>query len=143
VSFADITTRNERGFHIFDGLVICFVGLIVTVTVGSNGEKYAGLGVFLFSSYVSAPFTVVWLAGNTPEPGMRALVLGVNGFGNFAGVIGSQQYQSKYAPGYRLPFYVTLGFIAVALAGCVIPVHPCCCQQEKGKEAAKDDGCGD
>lgn len=48
---------------------------------------------------------------------MRALVLGVNGFGNFAGVIGSELYQSKYAPGYKLPFYATLGFIAAALLG--------------------------
>lgn len=48
---------------------------------------------------------------------MRALVLGVNGFGNFAGVIGSQLYRPAYAPGYRVPFFATLGFIAVAFLG--------------------------
>src|ERR1700761_274577 len=110
-------TRNERGIHIFVGLIICLVGLIVTVTVDHNGGKYAGLCILTFGSYISAPLTVAWLSGNTPEPGMRALVLGVNGFGNFAGVIGSQLYQSKYAPGYRLPFYATLGFVATALLG--------------------------
>lgn len=110
-------TRNERGYHIFVSLVICLVGLIVTVTVSSNGGKYAGLCVLTFGSYVSAPLTIAWLSGNTPEPGMRALVLGVNGFGNFAGVIGSQLYQSKYSPGYKLPFYATLGFVATALIG--------------------------
>jgi len=108
---------NERGYHIFIGLLICLVGLIVTVTVDSSGGKYAGLCILTFGSYISAPLTVAWLSGNTPEPGMRALVLGVNGFGNFAGVIGSQLYQSKYAPGYRLPFYATLGFVATALLG--------------------------
>ena len=46
-------------------------------------------------------------------------MLGVNGLGNFAGVIGSQLYQSKYAPGYRLLFYAPLGFVAAALAGYV------------------------
>lgn len=44
-------------------------------------------------------------------------MLGVNGFGNLAGVIGAQLYRPKYRPEYRLPFYVTLGFIAAALAG--------------------------
>jgi hypothetical protein len=51
------------------------------------------------------------------EPGQRALVLGVNGFGNLAGVIGAQLYRDRYKPGYRLPFFVTLAFVAVALAG--------------------------
>jgi hypothetical protein len=51
------------------------------------------------------------------EPGKRSLVLGVNGFGNLAGVIGSQLFTSKYAPRYLVPFYATLGFIAFSLAG--------------------------
>jgi hypothetical protein len=35
-----------------------------------------------------------------PEPGKRALVLGVNGFGNLSGVIGSQLFRKSYAPEY-------------------------------------------
>ncbi|OAP55133.1 hypothetical protein AYL99_10833 [Fonsecaea erecta] len=111
------TFRKERGYHIFVSLVIALVGLIITVTVQGNGGKYAGLCILLFGSYVSAPLTVAWLSGNTPEPGKRALVLGVNGFGNLSGVIGSQLFRASYAPKYLIPFYVTLGFIAVALAG--------------------------
>jgi hypothetical protein len=44
-------------------------------------------------------------------------VLGVNGFGNLSGVIGSQLFRKSYAPKYLMPFYVTLGFIAVAWLG--------------------------
>lgn len=51
------------------------------------------------------------------EPGKRSLVLGVNGFGNLAGVIGAQLYRPKYRPHYLPPFYGTLGFVAAALAG--------------------------
>lgn len=109
--------RNERGLHILGGLIICLIGLIITVTTSSHGAQYAGLCVLLFGSYVSAPLTVAWLSGNTPEPGMRALVLGVNGFGNLAGVIGSELYQPQYAPGYKIPFYATLGFIIAAIIG--------------------------
>jgi hypothetical protein len=83
----------------------------------TSQAKYAGLCVLLLGSYIAAPLTVAWLSGNTPEPGKRSLVLGVNGFGNLAGVIGSQLYKKRYAPNYLLPFYVTLGFVAAALSG--------------------------
>ena len=109
--------RRERGYHILGGLLVALIGLIITVTTNSNGGKYAGLCILLFGSYVSAPLTVAWLSGNTPEPGKRALVLGVNGFGNLSGVIGSQLFRKSYAPKYLIPFYATLAFIAVALLG--------------------------
>ncbi|KAH7092575.1 major facilitator superfamily transporter [Paraphoma chrysanthemicola] len=109
--------RKERGYHIVAGIAISLIGLVITVTATTPKVKYAGLCILLFGSYVSAPLTVAWLSGNTPEPGKRSLVLGVNGFGNLAGVIGSQLYKSHYAPRYLTPFYATLGFIAAALSG--------------------------
>ncbi|KAK1540344.1 major facilitator superfamily transporter [Colletotrichum paranaense] len=109
--------RKERGYHILGGIVIAVVGLVATVTVESNGGKYAALCVLLLGSYVAAPLTVAWLSGNTPEPGKRSLILGLNGFGNLSGVIGAQLYRDRYKPGYKIPFYVTLGFVAVSLLG--------------------------
>lgn len=46
-------------------------------------------------------------------------MLGFNGFGNLAGIIGSELFQSKYAPRYLIPFYATLGFIATSIIGYV------------------------
>ncbi|KAH0424746.1 allantoate transport protein [Colletotrichum camelliae] len=109
--------HKERGYHIVGGIVIALVGLIATVTVESHAGKYAALCVLLLGSYVAAPLTVAWLSGNNPEPGKRSIVLGANGFGNLAGVIGAQLYRDRYKPNYRLPFYVTLGFVAAALVG--------------------------
>ncbi|KAH8723827.1 major facilitator superfamily transporter [Phaeosphaeriaceae sp. PMI808] len=111
--------RKERGYHIVLGISISLIGLIVTVTAKSSHTKYAALCVLLFGSYVSAPLTMVWLSGNTPEPGKRSLIIGINGFGNLAGVIGSQLYKKRYAPKYLVPFYTTLGFVAAALGGYV------------------------
>jgi hypothetical protein len=51
------------------------------------------------------------------EPGKRTLVLGVNGFGNLAGVIGSQIYDAKYGPSYRTSFFITLGIAIVSFLG--------------------------
>ncbi|KAH8626263.1 hypothetical protein IG631_18281 [Alternaria alternata] len=109
--------RKERGYHIIIGTFFALVGLIITVTAPSHHAQYAGLCILLFGSYISAPLTVAWLSGNNPEPGKRSLVLGVNGFGNLAGVIGSQLYKKRYAPRYLTPFYATLGFVAAALIG--------------------------
>ncbi|XP_014562637.1 hypothetical protein COCVIDRAFT_32654 [Bipolaris victoriae FI3] len=109
--------QKERGYHIIMGTCIALVGLVVTVTTQSHSIQYIGLCILLFGSYVSAPLTAAWLSGNNPEPGKRSLVLGVNGFGNLAGVIGSQLYKKKHAPRYLTPFYATLGFVAAALAG--------------------------
>ncbi|KAB8079438.1 hypothetical protein BDV29DRAFT_53962 [Aspergillus leporis] len=60
---------------------------------------------------------MAWLSGNTPAPGKRVLVIGVNGFGNLAGVIGAQLFRSKYGPTYLVPLHATLGFIAFSLIG--------------------------
>jgi MFS family permease len=108
---------KERGYHIVIGIAISLVGLIITVTCHTSQVQYAGLCILLFGSYIAAPLTIAWLSGNTPEPGKRSLILGVNGFGNLAGIIGSQVYKKRYAPRYLLPFYVTLSFVAAALVG--------------------------
>ncbi|KAL1968168.1 hypothetical protein VTN77DRAFT_2003 [Rasamsonia byssochlamydoides] len=109
--------HKERGYHIVVGLLVCLVGLIVLVTVRHNGAKYAGLCILLAGSYTSAPLIVAWLSGNTPEPGKRSLVIGVNGCGNLAGVIGAQLFKAQYAPRYLLPFYVALALTIFAMAG--------------------------
>jgi len=109
--------RKERGYHILAAMLIALAGLVAVVTVSTNQAKYAALCLFLFGSYVPAPLTTAWLSENTPAPGKRLLVLGVNGWGNLAGVIGSQLYRAEYGPEYRTPFFVTLVFVAAALAG--------------------------
>ena len=45
------------------------------------------------------------------------MVLGINGFGNLAGVIGAQVYRADYGPTYRISFFITLGFAIAAFLG--------------------------
>lgn len=51
------------------------------------------------------------------EPGKRTLILGANGFGNLAGVIGSQIFDAKFGPSYQTSFYISLGIAIVSLLG--------------------------
>ncbi|KAK0707927.1 major facilitator superfamily transporter [Lasiosphaeris hirsuta] len=108
--------RRERGYHIVAAITLSLVGLTGVVTAWSDRAKYAALCVFLSGSYVSAPLTAAWLSGNTAAS-KRGLVLGINGFGNVAGVIGSLLFRAEYAPAYRTPLYRTLGFVVAAMVG--------------------------
>lgn len=111
--------KQERGYHVVVALSIALLGLVAVVTVSTSSARYAALCVFLFGSYVSAPLTTAWLSGNTPAPGKRAWVLGVNGLGNLAGVIGAQLYRDEEGPEYRRPLVTTLMFVMAAMAGYV------------------------
>ncbi|KZT59859.1 MFS general substrate transporter [Calocera cornea HHB12733] len=110
---------HERTAHICGALLIVIIGLIMTITIPLQniGGRYAGLVILLAGTFISAPITVAWLAGNTPEPGKRTVILGINGWGNLAGIIGSELYLSKYAPDYQFPLKVTLGLICASCAG--------------------------
>ncbi|KAJ5454872.1 uncharacterized protein N7458_005828 [Penicillium daleae] len=107
----------ERGYHAIAGLVTSMIGLIVIITVDQNTGRYVALCVLLAGSYITPSLTMAWLSGNTPAPGKRALVIGVNGVGNLAGVIGAQLFRSNYGPTYLVPLHATLGFVGFALVG--------------------------
>lgn len=51
------------------------------------------------------------------EPGKRAVILGINGWGNLAGVLSSLLYAPEYGPDYQTPFVVTLLLVAVSFVG--------------------------
>ncbi|KAI9878798.1 MAG: hypothetical protein M1830_010482, partial [Pleopsidium flavum] len=50
-------------------------------------------------------------------PGKRTVILGINGWGNLGGIIGSELYLSKYGPDYHWPLKVTVGLIAASFIG--------------------------
>lgn len=52
-------------------------------------------------------------------PGKRAVALGINGWGNVAGVLASWIFKPAWAPGYEKSFVWTLGSVAVAWVGYV------------------------
>ena len=110
---------HERTLHILGGLLTVIVGLITVISLPLENVhgRYGGLVVLLAGTFIAAPITVAWLSQNTPEPGKRTLVLGINGWGNLGGIIGSELYLSKYGPDYHWPLKVTVGLIAAAFVG--------------------------
>jgi hypothetical protein len=110
---------HERTCHILAGLTIVVIGLILVITLPLSNihARYGGLVILLAGTFIAAPITVAWLAGNTPEPGKRTFILGINGWGNLGGIIGSELFLSKYGPDYHWPLKVTVGLIAVSWVG--------------------------
>jgi hypothetical protein len=108
---------------ILSGLVIMVVGLMLAVLLPMSWTipRYLALNVLLSGTYVASPLTVAWISGNTPSPGKRALLLGINGWGNLAGVMSAILFKPKYADaGYIIPFWWTLLCVALAAVGYIL-----------------------
>jgi Major Facilitator Superfamily len=99
------------------GLLISGLGLVVLIPPSLGGPRYLALCALLAGTFVASPLTIAWFANNYSEAGKRSVVLGVNGWGNVAGVIASSVFQPKFAPFYTAPFFITLGLVGVSFIG--------------------------
>ncbi|KAF1958437.1 MFS general substrate transporter [Byssothecium circinans] len=121
--FASYSDRHrQRIIPILAGLAVMIVGLTLVVslpaTKGWVVPRYLALNVLLAGTFIASPLTVAWISDNTPSPGKRALLLGINGWGNSAGVISAMLFKPKYAEsGYIVPFWWTLVCVAAAAGG--------------------------
>ena len=118
---------RRRIIPILASLGIIILGLSLTLLISSSDSSsysslqavalYLSLCILLSGSYIPSPLTVAWFAGNIPDPGKRAIVLGINGYGNLAGVLSAYVFSSHWHDeGYRPSFMITL---AAILASCV------------------------
>jgi MFS family permease len=111
---------HRRLIPILWGLSLLLIGLTLTVMtpVESYVLRYLSLCVLLSGSFIASPLTVAWLTNNTPEPGKRAILLGINGWGNLAGVFSALLFTPEdEKDGYVRPFFATLLCVGLAFAG--------------------------
>ena len=122
-SFTRWSDRSKRRFvPILWGLGLLLVGLTLTVLIPMNryGLRYAALCVLLSGSFVASPLTVAWLSNNTPEPGKRTILIGINGWGSLAGIFLALLFtQEDRKTGYIRPFLVMLLCVLTSFAGYV------------------------
>jgi MFS family permease len=111
---------RKRIIPILWGLGILALGLSMTVLSGMKNYvlRYISLCILLSGSFIASPLTVAWLTNNTPEPGKRAILLGLNGWGNLAGVFSALLFTpDDESSGYLRPFVVTLVCVVASFAG--------------------------
>lgn len=99
-------------------------GLVAVVLLPSGSAwvipRYAALCTLFAGTFIASPLTVAWISDNTPSPGKRALLLGINGWGNLAGVFSAMLFRPEYAEtGYIVPFWWTLACVALSAVGYV------------------------
>jgi len=110
---------RQRIPYILLGLALNLIGLLSALLLPSDylNTRYLALCILLSGSFIASPLTVAWISGNIREPGKRAVALGINGWGNLAGVIAGQLFSPRYAPAYTRPLAVTAGCVTVSMLG--------------------------
>lgn len=111
---------RRRLVPIMVGLILLLIGLAMAIVSPINNYwlRYFALCVLLSGSFIASPLTVAWLANNTPEPGKRAILLGINGWGNLAGVFMALLFTPEdEKTGYVRSFVVLLICTLISLAG--------------------------
>ncbi|TKA31051.1 hypothetical protein B0A50_02019 [Salinomyces thailandicus] len=111
---------RQRIVPLLYALGLLLIGLTATILSGRERYvvRYLSLCILLSGSFIASPLTVAWLTNNTPEPGKRAILLGINGWGNLAGVFSSLLFTpAQEEEGYVRPFLITLVCVVGAFAG--------------------------
>lgn len=111
---------RQRLVPILWGLGLLLLGLLMTVVAPMDNYwlRYVSLCILLAGSFVASPLTVAWLANNTPQPGKRAILLGINGWGNLAGCFIVVLFTpDDRKDGYVRSFVVLLVCVVGAFAG--------------------------
>ncbi|GAA6052991.1 hypothetical protein JCM3770_001167 [Rhodotorula araucariae] len=106
---------KERSIHTCSSMLLAIVGLAIMISSNNNKLRYGFLHVCLAGAFTAGPCILAWLAGNTPVTSVRALVIGINGYSNLAGVIAGQLFKPKYAPSYAYPCKVTMILMSVGI----------------------------
>lgn len=120
-SYSDRHRTRLRPILVGLGIMVTGLTLVVVLPPAWAVPRYISLNILISGAYIASPLTVAWISGNTPSPGKRALMLGINGWGNLAGVISAFLFRPKFADsGYIVPFFWTLVAVALAAAGYVI-----------------------
>jgi len=109
----------QRMTPILWSLALLSLGLAGVVLIPGSWTiiRYLCLCILLSGTFVASPLTIAWFAGNLPETGKRSVVLGINGWGNLAGVFSSLLFKPKYGPDYFVPFVVTLCLVLISFTG--------------------------
>jgi hypothetical protein len=120
-SYSDRHRTRLRPILVGLGIMVSGLSLVVVLPSAWAVPRYISLNVLISGAYIASPLTVAWISGNTPSAGKRALMLGINGWGNLAGVISAFLFRPQYAnSGYVVPFFWTLIAVALAAGGYVL-----------------------
>lgn len=122
--------RHRFGFIIVGVFVAC-VGYVILLCQGASGSgsgsasasasaslppavRYLAVFLVTIGTYIVQPIALVWLANNLGGHYKRAIGLALQvGFGNVGGIIASNVFNTRFAPGFTVGYAVSLAFMLV------------------------------
>lgn len=108
---------QERSLVAAAAMLVSVIGYVPLVASRDNHVRYGFLFVIMVGAGSINPLAAAWLNDNTPDRATRAVIMGIYGWNNVAGVIAGQVYSSKYSPTYRTSVCITLGIVALGTVG--------------------------
>lgn len=116
---------NERRWHVTAALSMGFVAALVCAVVDNAKVRYAMLCFVAAGIWTALPLILAWVTSviNLPAEKRAISIAMINAVGNLSSVYGAQLWPSKTAPGYKLGWGVTAGFLGGgAIIAALIPV---------------------
>jgi hypothetical protein len=85
--------------------------------VGSKNNvlRYVFLHLCIGGAFAPGPLVAAWLADNSPDASIRAVVFGLLGITPIAQVISGQVFKRKYAPTFKIPLAIAMGITVTAI----------------------------
>lgn len=107
-----------RLFPVICGISLSCTGLFIAVVVPARPILlYIAICITFTGSFIASPLTVAWISDNA-DTGKRAVLLGINGWGNIAGASSAFLFTtSDAANGYTFSFAFTLVCGLASLCG--------------------------
>lgn len=133
--------RNvERRWHVTAALALGFICSVVCAAVETPVVRYVMICFIAAGIWSALPLILSWTSGVISlPPEKRAIVLAmVNAFGNFSSVYGSRIWPSTDAPGYRIGFGVTAGFLGGGMVVAMLIPIMCKAVNYKGTKAERE-----
>lgn len=85
--------------------------------VGSQNNvlRYVFLHLCIGGAFAPGPLVAAWLADNSPDTSIRAVVFGLLGIAPVSQVIAGQVFKGKYAPTFKIPLAIAMGITITAI----------------------------
>lgn len=132
--------RHRFAFCIL-GVCIASIGYVLLLAQGglSTGVKYFALFLVVPGGFVTQPVTLAWVQNNMGGHYKRSVSAAMMvGLGNMGGIVASTVFLEKERPRYQTGYGVSLGFLWICGAACVVFLVGVCRENRKRDRGERD-----
>ncbi|BGP28089.1 hypothetical protein JCM10295v2_007076 [Rhodotorula toruloides] len=127
--------QRTRFRYMMLDLILCLIGLVISISPAPTGAKYFALIVIACGAYGGLPTSVTWLTNNLSGQTTRAIGSAMQlELGNLGALASTNVYRTKDKPRYLLGHGVVLGFTCLGLVAA--PLYAYLLSRENARKRA-------